>query len=133
MNQSKVWRSGGSKNGIGSEKSRPKDEEWSKLEQIKIDELNIANVSHYKAVYINPGIAIEFSIDGFRYKLYTSKQEDGVVTPHHITHLEKNIDCNYCEKNSAFCLSLMEHSQELFHQLIEFPRTRLEWLYLTHA
>ena len=101
--------------------------------ELKIDELEITNVSHYKSKYLDPGFIIEFSIDGFRYNLHTEKQENGVVYPHHIIHMDTDNDCKYCENELNYCLELMNYNQELFHRLIEFPSIRLEWLFIDHA
>lgn len=100
---------------------------------LNIDEQDITNVSHYKLDYLQPGYVIEFKINGFRYKLHTDKQENGAIFPHHIVHIDQTTDCNYCDNDTYYCYGLMDHRNELFHRLIEFPSIRLDWLYINHV
>jgi len=99
---------------------------------LKIDELNISDVSHYKISTYN-GFALKFIIDDFRYNLFVKEMEDGVVRPVKVVHGDVNSHCKYCKKESYICHKLMNYQQELFHRLIEFPSIRLEWLYMNHV
>jgi len=99
---------------------------------MKIDELNIVNVSQSKVKSMENGIVITFQVDSFRYNLYTL-EKDGMFNPYHLVHLDENSDCTLCENGSNYCKELMKYKQELFHRLIEFPSIRLEWLYINHV
>lgn len=100
---------------------------------LKVNELRITNVSYRELKYIARSLVLTFEIDGFRYNLHAKENEDGMVHPIKINHLDKASRCKHCEDGLTGCYQLMKYQKELFHRLIEFPSIRLEWVYIDHV
>ena len=102
------------------------------MKQLNVTELNIANIS-----YRNPELlgkfVLDFEIDGFPYRLFTKKKENGTIYPDGIVHLGTNNECQYCEDGNLICHELKTHREELFHRLVEHPSIRFDWLYIDHV
>ena len=103
------------------------------MEQLKLDELKIATVTHTELDHHFEKFRIEFFIDAFQYGLYMEEFEDGKLHPTKIVHWGNATVCNYCKESRFSCRELSKHKQELFHRLIQFPSIRLEWLYIDHV
>ena len=101
--------------------------------KMNINELAITDVSHCKVEHIEYAYSITFKIDGFGYRIYVNGEKNGTVHPTGIMHADDEEDCTYCKVATYMCLELNKYSTELFHRLIEFPSTRLEWLFINHV
>ena len=79
-------------------------------------------------------IEIHFQIDEFPYSLAASRMVREYFSPVSIRHRSADL-CPHCQRNNILlkCPILDFHRTALFHQLIQVPSIRLEWLYLPHV
>lgn len=78
-------------------------------------------------------INIFFKVDHRLYLMEVSKAK-GMFFPMTVLHETTIGNCPFClEKAMYACPFLVQHQYELFLQLIESPKLRLEWLFLPHV
>ena len=79
---------------------------------------------------------IHFSVNEQRYTMIVNLDEDsGVFLPDRVFHRTDRY-CSFCDESEGTyfnCEWFFDHLDEWFHRLIEYPRIRLEWLYLPIA
>jgi len=96
--------------------------------EIKVDELNITNVSQEHIEFDT--YFIDFKIDELEYYIST-EAINGVYRADSIWH-NKDFTCDFCDEIGQ-CTFLEAYKDDIFKRLITFPSIRLEWLFINHV
>lgn len=96
-----------------------------------MDSWGFSEVGHYERD--EDRIDLEFNLEGGLYYLILKRNSLGEFFPFSLFHNSGDL-CTHCHKRDIFmrCHALYLHRNAIFHQLIQNPSIRLEWLYLPY-
>lgn len=75
---------------------------------------------------------LEFQLNDVGFFLSVAKESDDKFHPLAVMHRDETFKCPFCRKKGVLCDVLNDNILSLFHQAIEHPAVRLEWLYIDY-